>query len=903
MKGIDISFSSFEIKFEFNKKVIIPILEICLYDNQNYSIYATNFNEYYVKIFKTLDEKLNNRLCNQFVKTSQSLYKANRLNLKVHNAITFNIYKAVLIDSYFDNLVDLTSEHYFTTYLDLYRMIYQLCVQLQQMASEEIEGFQITPECVIVNNHMNFKITHLDVNLNSGDLIDCKKHTESCVWPLAPEYKDLRHYSFQSNIWDIGCLVYYLITKKKPEIDHGNNLVSLNFEKSPCNQFLKSFVGEMLTYKRLDRPKPEVFLARINEMFSKFIEPNLIKIDDPNLAKLQKCIFALENSANHLYFESFPSHPNPYKPTMGLSDIVSQIINPNSILSDESLKKLILDGWKTHEKHVKFYMELKEKLSYILNNLISTMKVLITLHSYIFRSSRACLAVFFKDGTTNVVEFILKSIYAHYEKIDDQFVLNYTSFLTKKFAFHFKHIKIVENNYSISKMWFVEIWKEMCSFAFIRDLINHLQFTFAVFNHFKRFKFNYFSKNCILFLAKEYINLFSLLVNVLTFVLYSKGRIGLSVVEKTAIDNFVDFCVSASEQTRFSLSTSIQEMSKKDFKVLESFQISFSLKAGIKKLREMLLEDNKDFNIIDFISIYFNKMIRIPESYENREFKIDPKSDNIYKDSKGAREVLSSLAKAITESLTIASELYVVPEFVQQNPTLKRSEEERFPGLNQQHHNGQEFVEETKVKAKEIKIHTPTKHVVDFGVQADLIKEEKELKKQEEMLKAEIKEPVKSENKEILQKEVLIEKKLNMREEYINMGKSDENFESQEGLEKFLLSIFARSVDEWIVNFNDIVFENLLASGSTCNVYRGYYRNLCVAIKKLTKPDNEGKIKFLKEFKREISLLVSLPNHPSLLTLIGFCIKNHEVYLISENCEGGTLFDVLYKKKNNFKLT
>ena len=128
------------------------------------------------------------------------------------------------------------------------------------------------------------------------------------------------------------------------------------------------------------------------------------------------------------------------------------------------------------------------------------------------------------------------------------------------------------------------------------------------------------------------------------------------------------------------------------------------------------------------------------------------------------------------------------------------------------------------------------------------------------------------------------------------------NFDHQ-NLEKFLFNKFSRSVEEWIVDFNEIEFDNLIATGSTCHVHKGLYKSLPVAIKKLLRPENEKKIKFLKEFKREISILVSLPAHPSLLTLIGFCINDGTVYLLTEFCEGGTLFDILYRKSLGFKLS
>ena len=122
-------------------------------------------------------------------------------------------------------------------------------------------------------------------------------------------------------------------------------------------------------------------------------------------------------------------------------------------------------------------------------------------------------------------------------------------------------------------------------------------------------------------------------------------------------------------------------------------------------------------------------------------------------------------------------------------------------------------------------------------------------------------------------------------------------------VETFLMGQFARSVDEWLINFADLQFNNLIATGSTCQVYRGTYRNIPVAIKKLLRPESEQKIKFFKEFKRELALLVSLPAHSNLLTLLGFCVNDHEFYLVTEFCEGGTLFDIIYRKTLGFDLS
>lgn len=55
-----------------------------------------------------------------------------------------------------------------------------------------------------------------------------------------------------------------------------------------------------------------------------------------------------------------------------------------------------------------------------------------------------------------------------------------------------------------------------------------------------------------------------------------------------------------------------------------------------------------------------------------------------------------------------------------------------------------------------------------------------------------------------------------------------------DNLEKYILNQFSMSVDEWNIHYKDLKFNNLIGSGSTCKVYRGTYKNLDVAIKKIT---------------------------------------------------------------------
>ena len=65
---------------------------------------------------------------------------------------------------------------------------------------------------------------------------------------------------------------------------------------------------------------------------------------------------------------------------------------------------------------------------------------------------------------------------------------------------------------------------------------------------------------------------------------------------------------------------------------------------------------------------------------------------------------------------------------------------------------------------------------------------------------------------------------------------------------------------EWIIDYDSLEFHNVIASGSTCTVYKGKYKNNLVAIKKIKGVMDQEKMKFIKEFKREVSLLISTPH-------------------------------------------
>lgn len=52
------------------------------------------------------------------------------------------------------------------------------------------------------------------------------------------------------------------------------------------------------------------------------------------------------------------------------------------------------------------------------------------------------------------------------------------------------------------------------------------------------------------------------------------------------------------------------------------------------------------------------------------------------------------------------------------------------------------------------------------------------------------------------------------------------------------------------------------------------------------------------EFKREISALVRLKSNPNLVAFKGVSYSETNVCIVTEFCHGGTLFDLLHRKRN-----
>lgn len=79
-------------------------------------------------------------------------------------------------------------------------------------------------------------------------------------------------------------------------------------------------------------------------------------------------------------------------------------------------------------------------------------------------------------------------------------------------------------------------------------------------------------------------------------------------------------------------------------------------------------------------------------------------------------------------------------------------------------------------------------------------------------------------------------------------------------------------------------------------MFSGIYNNVEVAIKEMEV--NTLNVRNQKEFQREIETLVKLSPQINLVSLIGVSQKKDNFYVVTELCNGGTVFDILHRKKD-----
>ncbi|CAK8563046.1 unnamed protein product [Lathyrus sativus] len=111
---------------------------------------------------------------------------------------------------------------------------------------------------------------------------------------------------------------------------------------------------------------------------------------------------------------------------------------------------------------------------------------------------------------------------------------------------------------------------------------------------------------------------------------------------------------------------------------------------------------------------------------------------------------------------------------------------------------------------------------------------------------------------------------------------------------KYLVSsgaaIKGNEEDDWNADLSQLFIGSKFDSGRHSRIYRGLYKNIDVAIKLVSQPEEDEELAALleRQFTSEVALLFRL-RHPNIITFVGACKKPPVFCIITEYMAGGSL--------------
>jgi serine/threonine protein kinase len=809
---------------------------------------------------------------------------------------------------------------------DILKFFIQIGKYLEACSALDVRMLHLDENSVVMDRDGNFQLANLNTNVsitsedeNNGlflkevtsYILNHKKES-----PLAPEVAKSKQITLKSMIWDMGVLALRSFIGSSVKVNYEKGTVDLSYAKSQIKtksqEALFSIIKGCLTSDPSKRISLSDVLAKASNSlteisgflnkFNSYLFKDVIKehnsemrgiIDD--LGDLVSThTFRRDTTLNDFNYERVI-----YKnKEMSVKKILKILLQPSELMYDNMLKDLVKQSWDMPMTIVKVYNFVKSRIDEIVQSEIKTIKLLLILHTFIFKGSQNTLIVFLKDSNEqNSVNLILENVLKGYSNRKNGLIFRYTYFLYIKFNLQLKLIKILQNNFSVSKTNLIYNFEKLLAPEVFLDLFDFLKLLFAMFLSLRKFSFDYYYRSFIVAFFKELTAILGLLSNMSIYLLY-----GMTVLKKAG---------SLDKNTA-------KQLEKKLMQFLETFDfMAVVINIYVEQARRLKYESFRFFKIKK----------NLPEAFEIIRMKMESEvgTDPSVSDSKFfSKNFLNHLLKMgdsvgdnndppsmreIQNLNTRASFEKIIPRFLEKSDDFNQltlNVGSLVPKARRWYEQNVKLITGgTQISKNDLTTNMLTDTLLNPGDQGK--KESKTMGTQTEPIT--LPKQSRQTTKEDLERDKKkVNQKMKVAESGVNNDGTGENSEGDifiNGLNvnQFILSEFKRSLDAWIIDYDELKFEELIASGSTCTVHKGLYKNMKVAIKRLLTPNSKDSVKFMKEFKRELSLLISLPHHPNLLTLIGFCIKANNIFLVTEFCEGGTLFDILYRNHIDRKLS
>ena len=919
---------SVPIEFETNGMRIYPSSKTEKYNTRNFLIYETNYPQFHIKIYKNNTKEFNLIMKQSNIESVKLLLSKNLFPIKILNETKNQKpeFYALLTESFVFNFRHVIEMTYQCHEFDILKFLVQIGKYLIACKALDIRLLQLDENSVVMDRDGNFQLANLNANLsvtqndknNDAFLKEMTSYIlgKSKDSPLAPEVAKAKQVTSKSMVWDMGVLALRSFIGSSVKVSYDKGTVDLTFAKSNAKtksqKALFELIRRCLSFEGGKRISAEELvqeagaaLTEISGFLSSFNSSLLKDVIREHNREIKDIIGDLGDLvSNHTFrrdttLNDFNFEKVIYKQKeMSVKKILKILLQPSELMYDQMLKDLVKQSWDMPITIVKVYNFIKSRIDEIVQSEIKTMKLLLILHTFIFKGSQNTLIVFLKDSNEqNSVNLILETIMRAYANRKQSLIFRYTYFMYIKFNLQLKLIKVLQNNFSVSKPNLVYNFEKLLTPEVFKDLFDFLKLTFTLFLSLRKFSFDYYYRSFIVAYFKEMMGLLGLLSNMTIYLLF-----GLTILDKEA-------ALSGGQ---------IGDMEGQLMVFLETFDfMAMVINIYVEQARRLGYDSFRYFKIkknlpetFEVIRMNMNKGISSDPGTKDSKFFTKNFMNNLLKMNQSFGDNDEPVSMRDIQNLDTKSSFErIIPRFLEKRGF--------FQGLilNVGHlvPKARRWYEQN-VKLITGGMQSNRQDMTTNMLTAALINHPDASQRPKKSMGTQTEPLSMPQNRHAMTKEQLerdnqrVDQKVKEAERAKGGGSKAEQKEGDiyiNGLNvnEFILSEFKRSLDAWIINYEELKFEELIASGSTCTVHKGVYKNMKVAIKRLLTPNSQDSVKFMKEFKRELSLLISLPHHPNLLTLIGFCIKANNIFLVTEFCEGGTLFDILYRKHIDRKLT
>lgn len=103
-----------------------------------------------------------------------------------------------------------------------------------------------------------------------------------------------------------------------------------------------------------------------------------------------------------------------------------------------------------------------------------------------------------------------------------------------------------------------------------------------------------------------------------------------------------------------------------------------------------------------------------------------------------------------------------------------------------------------------------------------------------------------------------------------------------------------------LIDTGELVMQQPIGKGASGDVFIGTYMEAIVAIKRIMLPANSERMAVVETFVKEASMMASM-RHPNIVQFLGASVNAPYLYLITEYCSQGSLYDVLHGTKTGKK--